>query len=97
MRYKAISVDYRGVLMMMKTVENRWVVSQCPAPGESIYKDNSGPGLGKLLPGVGVHMSGCLASIYQNVRMSGLVSSCQDVMTHDVWISGCLVSICQNV
>ena len=79
--------------MTMKTVEHRWVVSQCPAPGERIYKDNSGPGLGKLLHGVGVrcpyitisgvYMSGCQECL--SVPMSG----CQDVRMSGVYVSGC--------
>ena len=50
------------------------------APGERIYKDNSGPGLGKLLPGVGVRCP----HAYQDVRMSGVhMSGCQEVAAED--------------
>ena len=50
------------------------------APGERIYKDNSGPGLGKLLPVVGVRCP----HVCQDVRMSGVqMSGCQDVRAED--------------
>ena len=78
------------------------VLSQCPAPGEHIYKDNSGPGLGKLLPGVGVpypyvRMSSVHISECQDVWSGVLMSGCHDVRCPYVMMSGCLVSICQDI